>query len=170
MSLAISTVPAPESLIRRSDQFDVRLNVDSKRLVDILDTVDAIWKTGMLRYVHVSGVEIGDVPGRSSYGVQHVHLALIFNNFTTRVSVIKKLVDKKYGWYVECRDKKKSLHGWISYHKKLRSKIDPTTLLLLERGDLPRVREPIPKGTASAKMVERAEQWAKRKSLMVNGL
>jgi hypothetical protein len=161
---------APEPIIRRSDQFDIRLNVDSTRLRAVLVTLDDLWKTGMLRYLHCSGVEIGDVPGRTSYGVEHVHVAAIFNNFTTRISVIKKFVDKKYGWYVEPRDKKKSLHGWISYHKKLRSKVDPTSLLLFERGDLPRVREPKPVGTASAKMVERAEQWARRKTLMVNGM
>ena len=124
---------------RRSDQFDIRLNVPEDADLDaIVKRVDDVFATGVIRYVHVSGVEIGDVPGRTSYGERHVHITLILNNYTSKQSIIRKfVVNKEHGWYVEPRDKKRSLHGWIDYHAKVRTKVDPNVPFVLQYGALP---------------------------------
>ena len=157
-------------LLRRSDQFDIRLNVDERRLKEIVKILDLLWNGGSVRYMHCTSVEVGDIPGRTSFGKDHVHIALIMHNYTTRASIIKKLVNKDYGWYVVPRDKTKSINGWINYHKKTRTKKDPGQPFLLQRGQLPRVRESrsLDEGTMSAKQVERYKQWNRRKALMQN--
>lgn len=153
---------------RRSDQFDIRLNVDTDEDVDgLLKICDLYYSSGAVRYIHVSGVEIGDIPGRSSFGKKHVHIALILNNYTSKQSIIRKFITNRAGgWYVEPRDKKKSLHGWISYHGKLRTKVDPNVSFLLQRGQLPRVREPKRPEELSEKQLERYEQWKRRQYLI----
>lgn len=155
---------------RRSDQFDIRLNVSEtatdEHVERIVKLCSKLYDTGSIRYIHVSGVEIGDVPGRSSFGKKHVHIALILNNYTTKQSIVRKFVEKGYGWYIEPRDKSKSLLGWISYHSKSRSKLDPDDTLILQRGNLPRVREPKEPDEISDKQKQKYEQWKRRQFLM----
>ena len=157
---------------RRSDQFDIRLNISETDPYNhahrIVAKCDKLFKAGSVRYIHVSGIEIGDVPGRSSFGKKHVHIALTLNNYTSKQSILRKFVEKDYGWYIEPRDKSKSMHGWISYHSKARTKIDPDDTLLLQRGTLPRVREPKPVEEQSARQKQKYEQWKRRQFLMTS--
>ena len=52
---------------RRSDQFDIRLNVlDEDHLADIVRSCKRMFNHDRVRYIHCSNVEIGDVPGRIS--------------------------------------------------------------------------------------------------------
>ena len=77
----------------RSDQWDVRLNVPNDIVnQSVLNIVKDYYESGKVRYCHVSGVEVGDVPGRTSYGERHVHIALVLYNYTSRGAIIKKLV------------------------------------------------------------------------------
>lgn len=164
LQLSFGNMPSSTQLTQRSDQFDIRLNVDAERLSVVLEKLERLWLSGTVRYVHCTSVEIGDIPNRSSFGKEHVHIALILNNYTSRGSIIKKLVDKNYGWYVECRDKTKSLTGWINYHGKERTKCDPSVLFLIQYGNLPRVREPT--RTSEVRNQEKVDAWKRRKYLI----
>lgn len=159
-------------LKKRSDQFDIRLNVpDSGALEFVLQTVSTLFKTGSVRYIHVSGVEVGDIRGRSSYGKRHVHVALCLFNPTSKGSIIKKFIGPLIeGWYIEPRDKKKSLTGWIAYHGKDRTKINPPTDFLIKMGSLPsarRTKTPEEKQEQmDLKRSEKYQQWERRKFLI----
>lgn len=60
------------------------------------------------------------------------------------------------------------MHGWIDYHGKLRTKVDPCTPFILQFGSLPRVRESktVDADGMSDKQKERYEQWKRRQYLM----
>lgn len=152
----------------RSNQFDIRINiVDEEDLKRLLGELQAFYDKGSVQYVHCTSLEIGDKPDLDSFGKEHVHIALILNNFTSKASICKRfLYHRKNGWYCEPRDKKKSFKGWINYHKKARTKIDPTLPLLLERGKLPNVREPRNGDEITPAQKKRHEQWQRRKYLM----
>lgn len=163
------------ALTVRSDQWDIRLNVkDRDHLGDILDNLHHRTLLDNVRYLHCSGVEIGDVPGRSSFGVQHVHIALILQNYTTKSSIFRKYVDKNCnGWYLEPRDKKKSLTGWIAYHSKKRTKINPEDGLIFKYGTLPFDRKRKTLDEKEQEMDEkkkaRYNDWKRKKYLMQSG-
>ena len=131
-------------LTRRSDQWDLRLNIkDDEHVKNIVKNLSGLFSLGNIRYVHCSNVEVGNVAGRTSFGSKHVHIALILNNYTTKTSVLRKmLVKPTLPWYCEPRDKEKSIDGWIEYHSKAHTKIyqDQETLLL-QLGNLPRGRK-----------------------------
>lgn len=115
----------------KSDQFDIRINlVSPTHLTDLLKLTKTLYDAGGIKYVHVSGVEIGTNEKYTSCGQKHVHIALILNNYTSRGSIIRKFVKEKGGWYVEARDKSRSITGWIEYHKKRDTKIGPENLLI----------------------------------------
>lgn len=162
-------------LTRRSDQWDIRLNItDEAHYLAILETLEHMYNFGNIRYIHCSGIEIGDVPGRTSYGVQHVHIALVLQNYTTKASIVRKyVVDPCPGWYVEPRDKDKSINGWINYHSKKKTKINPDDGLVLKFGSLPTERK---RKTFEEKLEAmdekkkaRYEDWQKKKYLINSG-
>lgn len=160
-----------QELRKRSDQWDIRMNVgDEDDVSALLKRVQRLYETGQVRYVHVSGVEVGDVPGRTSYGKRHVHIACVLHNYTTKSSMLTKFVAgrRELGYYVEPRDKTKPLEGWLQYHKKRRTKLDPDVPLLLQRGEFPRIREP--KDPDCSKQSERQkiryQEWQRRKYLI----
>ncbi len=75
----------------RSDQWDIRLNVPDQEWVDFfILNIEEYCNEGTVKYCHISGIEIGDVPGRTSYGIEHIHIALVLNNYTSKRSVVKK--------------------------------------------------------------------------------
>jgi hypothetical protein len=157
----------------RSDQWDIRINVEDDADVAALITVlRERFEEDNVRYVHCSGVEIGDVPGRSSYGKMHVHVALILANYTSRLSIIKKyLKSATGGWYCEARDKQKSLEGWLNYHSKSRTKLDPSQGLLFTMGTFPnqqrRKRSLEEKEEEmDAKKKAKYDDWKRKKYLM----
>lgn len=161
----------------RSDQFDIRLNVINDEHFDILkNTVKRLYDGGSVKYIHMSGIEVGDVPGRTSFGERHVHIALCLHNYTTVASIYRKFtlheLDKgwkrkiKCGWYIVCRDKSKPLQGWIDYHSKSRTKVDPAEGLILQFGELPKCKA-TQKQKKDDKGGVKAQEWARRKQLMV---
>lgn len=107
----------------RSDQWDIRINVEDQEWVDLFKIqIEEYCDEGTVKYCHISGIEIGDVPGRSSFGQKHVHIALVLNNYTSKRSIVKKFTTQNRGWYVEPRDKNKPITGWLAYHFKERTK------------------------------------------------
>ena len=161
---------------QRSDQFDIRLNIYEPNPQAWLDKfivkVDKYVATGSVRYIHVSAPEVGDVPGRSSYGKMHVHIALVLYNYTTKHSIVRRFTQEGYGWYVEPRDKSKPIQGWIDYHSKSRTKVDQNKPPLeYKYGTLPKDRakrkspeEMTPLEEARSK--KKQEDWSRKKYLM----
>ena len=157
---------------RRTDQWDIRLNVTGPRMVhEMINNLDEYIKSGSVKYIHVSGIEIGDIPGRSSYGKMHVHIALILFNYTSKRSIVNRFTVKDHGWYIEPRDKAKPIDGWIAYHSKTRTKVDPNQTLLYKFGHLPQFRS---KRTSpdsmtpfeEAKKQKKINDWSRKKYLM----
>ena len=64
-------------LTLRSDQWDIRLNFDGgwPDVNAFVDTLDSYVSGGSVRYLHVSGLEIGTNPSYTSFGKQHIHVA-----------------------------------------------------------------------------------------------
>jgi hypothetical protein len=164
-------MPVANDYTIRTDQWDIRLNVPDQEWVDLfIDSLDEYINSGSVRYIHVSGIEMGDVPGRSSYGQLHIHIALVLFNFTSKRSIVNKFTSGNHGWYIEPRDKSKSMSGWIDYHSKSRTKIDPNQSLLYKFGDLPKGRnkrvgnEDTP--LEAAKKKKKYDDWQRKKELM----
>ena len=162
----------------RSDQFDIRLNVDSPgRLDEVLAICHRMYFKESIRYIHCSGVEIGDVPSRGSFEKRHVHIALCFYNARTVMSIIKKLNcnGSPDSWYIVPRNKKLPLDGWLRYHGKLRTKVEPVQEFLLQEGVLPASRsghtapyQSTVSSVASNRQSERHSQWKRREELVKN--
>ena len=177
LSNLLSIVKMSKNLRERSDQFDIRLNIENdKHLEAIKQRCNEFYDSGSVKYIHLSGVEIGDVPGRSSYGKQHVHIALCLYNYTSIASIYKKfmLLDvgegfkRKYktGWYIVCRDKTKPLQGWVNYHSKQRTKVKPEEGLIYQAGTLPKCKAAVQQRKEDIGNVKQQE-WARRRQLMV---
>lgn len=155
--------------MQRASQWDIRLNVPTEASVQaILDNVQRRFNEENVVYVHVSNVEVETSEQR------HVHIALVLLNRTTKSSIINKYVLKPQdGFYCEPRDTTKSISGWVEYHGKRATKLDPSTPFLLTLGNLPRPKRTIDPETrlmeASAKRSKRAEEWTERKTLMKTG-
>jgi hypothetical protein len=166
-----------KNLRERSDQFDIRLNIKNVEHFEVIKkTCQKLYDGGSVKYVHLSGIEVGDVPGRSSFGERHVHIALCLHNYTTIASIFRKFTyfelpdgwkkKIKTGWYIVCRDKTKPIQGWVDYHSKQRTKVDPSEGLVLQLGELPKC-----KATQKQKKDDvgsvKAQEWARRRQLMV---
>lgn len=159
-------------LSNRSDQFDIRLNISKPFETELIaDKLDAYSKTGAVRYCHISGIEMGDNPDYSSFGKLHVHIALILYNFTSKRAIVRRLVAKDQAYYVEPRDKTKSLQGWLDYHTKPQTKIDPQQRLLYRYGEFPqdRIKRKVNELTPAEETKKRQKviDWARKKHLMV---
>lgn len=161
-----------KALRARSDQWDIRLNVKTTEVLSgVLENLKTLYQSDMLRYVHCSGLEHGDIPGRSSFGKRHVHIAIILHNYTSRGSIIRKLINEDIeGWYIEARDKKKSLDGWLAYHGKTRTKVEPIKDFLLQLGHFPcerkRKTEEEKQRESELKNTQRYTEWERRKHLV----
>lgn len=158
---------------RRSDQWDIRLNITTTSYLDrLLGVCDLYCRNGSVKYLHVSGVEIGTNPAYDSYGNSHVHIALVLHNPTSKRAIVNRFTDPENGWYVEPRDKTKSLHGWLEYHKKVQTKVNSESLTLYEFGVLPMVRQKreVDEMTPSeiAKKQKKIDDWKRKKYLMTS--
>ena len=52
------------SFTTRSDQWDIRLNVTGPRMVnELVQNITEYAESTSVKYIHVSGIEIGDAPG-----------------------------------------------------------------------------------------------------------
>lgn len=155
----------------RSDQWDIRLNIPNVAWIEsFTEKIDEYIKEGTVRYIHVSGAEMGDVPGRSSFGQLHIHIALVLFNYTSKRSIVKRFSYPNLGWYIEARDKTKSITGWVDYHSKPRSKVDPRQTLVYKYGDLPKpkVKRVIGELTQGEELKKRQKfmDWDRKKTLM----
>lgn len=157
-------------LSNRSDQFDIRLNIEKEFETELIaDKLDAYVKTGAVRYAHISGIEMGDNPNFDSYGKLHVHIALVLYNFTSKRAIVRRFVIPDRGYYIEPRDKSKSIQGWYDYHTKARTKLDPQQKLLYIYGQMP-VDRKRPANTMTpaeeAKKKQKYNDWQRKKHLM----
>eukprot|EP00918_Siedleckia_nematoides_P083677 GHVU01183432.1.p1 GENE.GHVU01183432.1~~GHVU01183432.1.p1 ORF type:complete len:361 (+),score=34.47 GHVU01183432.1:558-1640(+) len=163
---------AGSELAHRSDEWDIRINVeDEDDCHTILQNLDRMWNFERVRYAHCSSIEIGDIPGRSSYGKKHVHIALVLANYTSKASIMKKLLLRKgEGWYIQARDKKLPREGWLRYHTKLRTKVEPEIPLLYQRGEMPKdkIRRSVEEkqDLDDTKRSQKRKEWERRKYLV----
>lgn len=161
-------------LKKRSDQFDIRINIsDDQHLTDLVTICKYLYESGFARYIHITSTEVGDNPSIGSYQQQHVHIALCLFNYTTKGSIIKKMIIKNTNYYIEPRNKQKPINGWISYHSKARTKLTPEVPFLFQAGSLPGESKSVQKDTQShdpdsmdVKTKQKYLQWQRRKHLM----
>lgn len=154
----------------KTDQFDCRLNVENEHHVELIRKYLQNWYAeGGLRYVHMSGVEIGDNKNYSSYGKEHVHIGLVLQNPTTKRSIIKKLIWPRYlslGWYIEFRNKTLPVEGWITYARKARTKVNPEDQLLLQLGTVPMNSRKMSESEEPQRKKSKVEEYARKKYLI----
>lgn len=122
-------------------QWDCRFNIGEEGTTYVSAMQDAIKKTfedGKLRYILVSGIEIGTQSEHDDYQRKHVHVAAIFHNPISKAAILKNWgIDTKLGYYLVPRNRDLPYSGWRNHHIKVFSKVDPTTTILFEGGELP---------------------------------
>ncbi len=73
-------MPPANNFTERSDQWDIRINVQDEEWLELfIIQLEEYCNEGTVRYLHVSSIERGDVPGRTSFNKLHVHIALILH-------------------------------------------------------------------------------------------
>lgn len=135
-------LPAPRPTVNfatQDRQWDARFNVQEPIDLERLTTaIRAEWDAGKLRYVLIGGVEIGTRPYQDDYQVKHVHVAAIFANRVSKSSILKNWnVKVGNGYYLVPRNRDLPYSGWRSHHIKEFSKVDKSSLIVLELGELP---------------------------------
>lgn len=142
-------------------QWDGRFNVPTDGDLDaILEGIRNDERQGKLKYVLVGGKEIGTRPNHSDYQIQHVHVAAIFNNRTSKRAILKNWnVKEGLGYYLVPRNRDLPYAGWRDHHTKQFSKVDAEKLILYESGALPQ--------DVKRKRVEAGEQ---EKKMSVNDI
>lgn len=156
-------------LKERSDQFDIRLNLeDDQHLTDIVSLCKHLFTSGYARYIHVTSTEVGNNPKFDSFQRQHVHIALVLFNYTSRGAIVKKFKLRDQSYYIACRNKSLSITGWINYHGKPQSKLDPDIPFLFQGGTLPRERKMLQESEENndSKKDTKYKEWKRRKELM----
>lgn len=120
-------------------QWDMRYNVQTDEdLSDFIGRATAYAETGPVKYLLIGGCEIGTKPTQGDYQVRHVHVAAIFSNPITKSAIIKNLgIKEGNGYYMVPRNRDLPYSGWRAHHTKEFSKVDKTTLVIYERGELP---------------------------------
>ena len=141
-------------------EWDARFNVPTDDDLEILlAAVKAESAQGKLRYVLVSGLEIGTRPFHDDYLIRHVHVALLFMNRVSKQSILKNLCVKQgNGYYLVPRNRDLPYSGWVKHHTKKETKISEDSLQLFEYGELPQDRP-----NASAQVQKRSDEEKKRK-------
>lgn len=121
-------------------QYDIRLNIKSEEYLyeTIVPAITDHFASGRIKYVLVSGIEIGTRPTHTDYQVEHVHIALILHDRMTVQALLKRwMVDMALSYYIVPRNRDLPYDGWRKHHIKEYSKKDPTKLITLEKGELP---------------------------------
>jgi hypothetical protein len=157
----------------KSDQWDIRVNIPSIEWLDnYISGLDDYCEKGSVKYLHVSGIEIGTAPDKDSFNQRHVHIALVLFNYTSKRSIVNRFTVKNYGYYVEPRDKTLPISGWIAYHSKRQTKIRPDDGLIYIYGDLPRsrIKRTMDDDTPveAMKKNKKRDDWRLKKQLMIN--
>lgn len=139
-------------------QWDCRFNVqESADLGLLINAIRSDFDKGRIRYVLVSGIEVGTRPFQDDYLIKHVHVAVIFINRISKRALLKNWCIKQgNGYYLVPRNRDLPYAGWRAHHVKEFSKVDPAKLVELELGTLPT-------DTSEAKFVKRSEEEKKRK-------
>ena len=140
LTMTTSREAATDSAWKDFDrQWDARFNIPSEDyLLMLIAAIEEHYAEGKIRYVLVSGIEVGTKPNQNDYAVEHVHVALILHDRMTASAIMKKWgVNLAYGYYMKPRTRSLPYSGWRTHHLKEFSKKDPTSLCSLEKGQLP---------------------------------
>lgn len=142
-------------------QWDCRFNVQLQSDLDeLLATLRADCQSGRIKYLLVGGVEVGTKPMQDDYQIDHVHVAVIFENVHSKKSILESWKIKQgNGYYLVPRNRNLPLAGWRAHHTKEFSKKDPSKPILLEFGTLPRDRA----RNGETTFTKRSEEEKKRK-------
>jgi len=121
-------------------QWDARFNVQTDESLDLLvDSIKSEHDGGKLRYVLISGIEIGTRPFQDDYQVRHVHVAAVFHNRVSKASILKNWsITQGNGYYLVPRNRDLPYSGWRTHHIKEFSKVNKERCITLELGDLPK--------------------------------
>lgn len=121
-------------------QWDARFNVQSdESLVTLTERVMEQYGSGKLKYVLIGGVEIGTQPTHTDYKVRHVHVAAIFENRTSKASILRNWgITEGNGYYLVPRNRDLPYKGWRDHHAKVETKVDPNSTIIFEGGTLPK--------------------------------
>jgi len=138
-------------------QWDARINVQTDEDLEcLMENILLEQAAGKFRYILIGGLEIGTRPNQGDYQVRHVHVAAIFNNRASKASIIKNWgIKPGNGYYLVPRNRELPYSGWRAHHTKEYSKVDPSSTILFEKGDLPR--------DIKQKSIVRSEEEKKRK-------
>jgi hypothetical protein len=141
-------------------QWDARFNVQMDEDLDkLLGACKSYWESGKLKYLLVSGVEIGTQQYQDDFGIKHVHVAIISINRVSKRSIIKTLdIKTGNGYYLVPRNRSLPYTGWRNHHTKEFSKTDPSKCVLFEMGSLP-----TDKDGQGKEIVKRSDEEKKRK-------
>ena len=144
--------------LHKDRQWDCRFNVQqADDLAELTTAIKAHYDTGVIKYILISGVEIGTRPYQDDYLIKHVHCAVIFHNPISKSAILKNWrIKSGNGYYLVPRNRNYSYTGWRDHHLKVFSKVDPKSLCLYEMGELPRDAE-------VARFTKRSEEEKKRK-------
>lgn len=150
--------PAQVAFHVEDRQWDCRFNVQAEEdLPSLLDAIRAHYDRGCIKYVLVSGIEVGTRPFQDDYLIRHVHVAVIFLNRISKRSILKTWnIKQGNGYYLVPRNRDLPYSGWRDHHIKQFSKVDTTRCIELELGSLP-------KDVGEAKFVKRSDEEKKRK-------
>lgn len=120
-------------------QWDCRINVQTPEYLDhIVSNIKLENERGKFKYILISGVEVGTRPYQSDYQIRHVHIAAIFNNRSTKSSILQKWgIIEGNGYYLVPRKRDLPYSGWREHHIKEYSKVSPNELIIFECGQLP---------------------------------
>ncbi|GLE09483.1 hypothetical protein PINS_up021189 [Pythium insidiosum] len=140
-------------------QWDCRFNVQLESDLDeLLATLKNDCNSGRIKYLLVSGVEVGTKPQHDDYGIRHVHVAVIFESVHSKLSILKSWnIKQGNGYYLVPRNRSLPLSGWRAHHAKEFSKLDPSKPILFEFGTLPADKPTAPTFT------KRSDEEKKRK-------
>lgn len=120
-------------------QWDARFNVQAPGAIQrILNAIKDEHNRGKFKYILVGGIEIGTKPTHGDYQVEHVHVAAILHNRTSKAAILKNwAIREGDGYYLVPRNRDLPYTGWRDHHIKKFSKINQDESILFEAGELP---------------------------------
>jgi hypothetical protein len=141
-------------------QWDARFNVQlDADLDELLSAAKREWTSGKLKYILISGVEVGTKEYQDDYGIRHVHVALLYHNRVSKRSILKNFAIKQgNGYYLVPRNRSLPYAGWRNHHTKEFSKVKPEEPVLYEMGTLP-----ADKDLENKPVIKRSDAEKKRK-------
>lgn len=156
---SLDSKPKYVSFSTQDRQWDCRFNVQlDSDLDELLAAITTDFDTGRIKYVLVGGLEIGTRPQHDDYQIRHVHVAVVFDSVHSKRNILTTWnIKQGNGYYLMPRNRDLPYSGWRAHHIKEFSKIDPTRLILLEKGELPADRG------GKNQFVKRSEEEKKRK-------